>query len=485
MAYVLQNDDEDELNLQASQGGMVSGGQSNVVQGPSQGSRSGNFTSISKYLDANQGRIPGFAQGVADSVQAKGQEALNTQNQGLQDFTSKISQGTPVMNTELLSQAVSSPQDIIGDPSKVKAFQEQTNAAYSGPLSYQGSDEQIASQRAASEAIDYGKSFEDEASRIEALKAFQAPSRVTQGKAVLDASLLGVSGPQGISALQQYVTPQVSALEQYLGQGQTTVADTAQQRIAQAQQDVDGIRDAYQNAFFGPQGAISTIGQELEARSESALQAALQRDKAVIDQLAALSRAYSTLGEGGYSVTEELPQWAADAGMTQQSYESLVKSLTDYAGSGSNESYRLYEDVDRYGNKTGNYFLSKTEKHAPFIGWVSAPVTTPSLDINQFLTYTPEELLGALFTPEAVATEDERARLAALEQLLGTDIDYYSGTLSPAPQETSEFDINAALNLIDTRTRENLEIAQAFEDVLNRPITEGQLRDLYSRLQRI
>lgn len=482
MPYLIDEDEDEQYGGQVATGG---GGAPAVPP-----SKSGAFTPLSKYLEANAARIPEFGAKVAGKVEAGGQSALQKQQEASSAFGQKVLGGTPTFNEGLLSEAVSKPQDILKDQGKLEAFQGQRFAEYGGPQSYEGSNEAIQAKTAAEQAKAFGKSFEDESGRIEAVKSFQDPSRITQGKAVLDAALLGMTPQGGLSAIQSQIAPVTQNLTNYLDQSGKNIAEQQKAAIEAGGTAAQDIRGRVNEAFFGNQGVIPTLGQTLEQRAPESMRAAELRDRAVRDRLAFLANMYSdTGGLASVGTASSIggtgtPAWAVDAGFSPESYRQFIDALASYQASGQEGGQiYIYKDVDRYGNPTGEYFISESPgKHAPLIGATTTGIDAPRLDLPAYLSQAQDFEMQNLFTPEAVATEGERAKLAALEQLLDTDIGYYSGAALPAPVETSDYDIQGALDLITGQTRTNLDRAAAIRALFDQHVTAEELADLGIRV---
>jgi len=110
------------------------------------------FATIQDYLGANKTQAEDLGQKVSGSLaNTYGQEtgAIDTSAKNAQNA---IKAGTVNFDQGLVNEAVNTPTSVANNPDKLSAFQKQWNASYSGPSSFETSDQYNTASAAANEA---------------------------------------------------------------------------------------------------------------------------------------------------------------------------------------------------------------------------------------------------------------------------------------------------------------------------------------------
>lgn len=136
MAFAFNFEDE-EQNQDQGQAPQKLGPESTVITGeegkpgaaPEQGS--GQYTNLQSYL--NQSGNQQFGQEFANKVGEGVTQAEQTQSQTADQFKKAADQSTVTRNDQLINEAASTPESIVGDQAKKNQFLQMRDAQYKGP----------------------------------------------------------------------------------------------------------------------------------------------------------------------------------------------------------------------------------------------------------------------------------------------------------------------------------------------------------------
>lgn len=170
MAFVSNMDNDEQKN--PAQGAVPPSGGAGVQLAPSGGVGStgaspqpgqpgagGQFATLDKYLNANQGQAEPLANKITQGI---GQQynALDTQNNATISGINKQVQNAPgytASNPDVLAQEAANPVAFAGDQGNIKQFQGLLNNSYGGPLTAESTADYTKQQNAVNNAISQGK----------------------------------------------------------------------------------------------------------------------------------------------------------------------------------------------------------------------------------------------------------------------------------------------------------------------------------------
>lgn len=456
MAYLPNQGTTEEEDKQGVNAPMVSSESGTVESGGGgwpgqpQPTRSGNFTNLQTYVRQNQAQAPALGQKVAQNIAQRGTEARGAISGAVQAFTQQVQSKTPTIDQTLLEKSLATPQSL--SPEEQARFQSQRFATYGGPMQLQDISEYGQVPSKVQSAEQYGNLLGSEAGRQQLVGDLYGGRTRGPGMLALDAYLLQRT-PEALSAAQQAQSGLGS-----LQSEKTAAEEAARAQAAQAGEAAKGIQNQYQEAFFGPQGAIAQTGEELTQRAQQQYESALAAQQRARTGLETLTDPYVSIPGERRPVTATpsgaLPSWAAALGLDDAGFNQLINELQDYSRFDYGGVDTRYYDTELpsampvlRGDIRPGYFDQFREIRPDSVSTYIAP----ELRLGQFAQYQTPEELQAGFTPESVASETERARLAALENLLGTDIGYFSGATGAAPTTSGTFDLASALEMIRER----------------------------------
>jgi len=116
------------------------GGESAIVQGaqepaqPGQGTKSGSFTNLQSYLDANESSK--FGKQLAGQVEGDSDYASNVQNKADQEFKSRADSSAVGLNQNIISRLNSDPVSLAKDNAAKSEFYKMRDARYQGPKNF-------------------------------------------------------------------------------------------------------------------------------------------------------------------------------------------------------------------------------------------------------------------------------------------------------------------------------------------------------------
>lgn len=449
-------------------GGSVSsggtGGPSQALKAPS---KSGIYTPLQKYVTANQGQAGAVGEKIAGNISQKTASARSALEGASQAFETQRKSRTPTIDQTIIDNFwnQAGQTDAQGNPLMTQqgkdAFFGQYNADYTGPKSYDDLAEANAATQQAGQARNYADLGSSEYGRQQLVGDLYGSRAKGPGMLALDAYLLRKSGLEPIKAAQSEAGQLGGVQEGFRAQAAQNAAQSAQQAADVKAQTRKAIQDR-----------IAGFGTELGARAEGLrgtavgkAQAARQRlediQKGTLVRMGdAIMRSAPTIqtgtsggaGFGGAPVSGEaplvVPPWAAELGLDAAGYARLANLLEDYS------SYDTPKGEDPLVGMRRIRLENTPNAYAyfPVAGGESSAAPfyfAPALDLSQYAQFTDPELIAASYTPETVATDQERARLAALEQLLGQDIGYYSGTGGQPITSAGTFDLDTAASNIN------------------------------------
>ena len=407
MAYVRPLEEEEDeaqpgeqIQVAEQPGGPVSGGtvpsQANAPMQQTQASKG--YTDVRSYLDANRPQASQMADVYAGRIGEEGTK-IKGKAEGIQkQFGEQVQAGSINQPQAAIDRTI---QGATSNPASWNQLQENKDAwnkiyggQYTGPQGLSDVQGFRDIQGQAEEASKYGESLQTEAGRKGMFTRYG--ERPTAGNVALDQMLLSQT-PEAMGKISA-AGQQVGSLGQYL----KGLESPASEQAAAAKARTEA---AAKQAETSLQGAISGLGTGLDERV-SGLQGSGQKE---IDALREMINNRGRMAQG-------MPGFET-AGIDPQQWEDMKALENQYIS----EQTRLGEG---YQSMPGNQAFDLS-------GY-----------INQGMT--PE----AAYNRGNVATEDEYAREAALEELAGYDIPMLwesdRAKAGTAPQSLAQFDANKA-----------------------------------------
>lgn len=416
-----QDDEKDQESAQPAQPvvtlrGTGSSGQGLANQGPNTGASltstaqptnqnrsSGTFTNLNRYLEANRAGAANIGNRVATEVGNQASQATKDINQSGADFGRRVQEGTNQFNEGLVNEATTDATNFINDPNKVSQLQKQKSGQFGGPTSFSDSTEVQKALAAKQKAEEAAQLTGTVGGRQELIRSTNKANPYSQG---------------GLSLNQFLVQNNQGALGQVLDS-------------AKASKGLGGQLDATQT---GADAAVKT-GQEIS--NKTGLQTNQKLTGAVGDFR-------NKLGQKATQLSQE--EQAQQAAITQAfgggtAENPQARTLTRNAFTSAGNAAQFPDVSDEILAKVG---LSR-DQYNQLQQLNSEVVGSGRAGINplDFVQNTQGQ-----YTEGGVASAQEQAYLAALQQLAGTNQQLNSGGFAG----NSRFDLQSALNALLSQT---------------------------------
>lgn len=317
------------------------------------------FADIQRYIQTNRPQATQMAGKIGEYVQRRAQQDVGqAREQALAGFKSAISQASAPSVISPIRQAVeTNVAQAASTPQGVEQIRSAMTQRFAGPATLSG--EQLGSIRSAvAQATERAKLAGQEQGRKELIKTVVPGGRYTSGMAAFDAMLL----QQSPEARQALLNIAQSVPAQYAG-----VEEAAKQETAQL-----GTKAAQEH-----EAARQQLSQRVQSMLEQ--QRALQRSAELSkeQELIARASALKPLLESPETIYQMTPEQRASIGMSEQQYQDLL-NLADRA-------------------KTFG----------------------AGLNFRDLYSVLPEESIRSAVKSGALGSPEQRAKLAALENILG------------------------------------------------------------------
>lgn len=298
MAYVPTIDDPNspqQLQGQINPSTSFGGGNRSVLGSP-QGSTSVPASTqappvqdLNAYLKANAPQAVQQGQNIANNLNQVAGKVTGDINSAQQDLSGQIQQSNVTPNSDLVGRAAANPSGFVQNPNDVTAFQQQYNANYSGPTSFESTPYSQTLQNEVTNA--QGQAPDITQPQGLAQLARGQEKNPTTGMSNLDALLLQ-ENPDAVKPIAGAI-PQFAKLSDYLTGAQSSTDQAIQQAILNDQNARAGVQNTFltgdnavvpawekdlQNEFSQAQGSVNStnniIGQNITAANpiEQALQ---------------------------------------------------------------------------------------------------------------------------------------------------------------------------------------------------------------------
>ena len=300
MAYLPnQNQDENELDepkMLGPQGGVIGsvagtqGNPSASTSAPNAGG--GSFTDISKYLSQNKEQAAGLTQKVSQSVANQGQQAKSALKSQQDEFDQKVADNTVRANQDLVTEAVSNPNQVVQDQAKKAEFIKMRDANYQGPQNLTETENYSTNFGTINKGQNAIQALNTESGRQGLVSNIGNSARKNMGTSSLD-NLLVQADPNSKNVISQTKNA-YSDLDQRLQAAQEASLSRAQEAKAQTEQAKKISNEALMGTD-GQGGAIQNLTNDIDKRYQdytkdlSLVQNDISRD---------LSDLYSTSNDG-------------------------------------------------------------------------------------------------------------------------------------------------------------------------------------------
>ena len=327
---------------------------------------------LQAYLAANAPQSVQMGQNIAGNLNTQVGQVTGDINAAQSDVNAQVNASNVAPNPDLINQAASNPAEFVKDPNNVTAFQGQANATYAGPSSFESTpyDQTLTTEitNAQQNAPDINKP-----GGLEQLVRGQE-TNPTVGMQNLDTLLLQ-QNPEAMAPIQGAL-PQFGNLTNYLQNVRTGTNADIQKAISNNQ----AVKSNVASKFTGEGGVVPTWENSLQnSLTEAGKNRATQGN-----EINDLTKAINANDLSGLS-----PAQLTKLGITPQ-------EVSDY----QQQIYQIKNTLNP------NYVAPNLSNY-----------------------YTPGQISPIAPSLANVATSEDYAKNAALEQLLGTG---YSPYLSDA-----------------------------------------------------
>lgn len=378
------------------------------------------YTDVGSYLDANQAGAQKMGNDVAGNLTNKFNQTKTGAQKSANDLINEVNQGYTAENAGLVQDVANDPYAAANDPNKLAAYQQQLNSTYTGPNDWADYGTQ---QGKVNEAAQYGSLAGTPGGYNVYAQELEGPM-ASQGVNQLDTLLL--RGNQDSAGAIKAAADPYSSLGSFLDQQRTAATGAIDTGRAAAKTTADNAL----NAFTGEQGALTGLNRSINART------AADQSRIRSEMEAALSGAQN-INQRGLNAGE-----LGALGINNDQYTTLYNAIQD-------------ANTEKY--MTGHNFGA----NAAGLGVG---------DLSGYLSLQdPSEAVNA----STVASKDDYAKMAAIQQLLGGKMPQemainplMADQAGTAGTDYSQFDYQAALDDILNATKENRNTAQGQANTL-------------------
>ena len=214
-------------------------------------------------MTANAPQAAGMGQAIAQNISNQGQQVTGDINADQQAFDQQVQASNVAPNQDLINEAAANPYAFVQNPDNVAAFQQQENASYTGPTSFESSEYE---QPLTQEVSQFQQNTPNTNTQAGVLQlASSQEQNPTLGMENLDALLLGGS-PESTQAISAAEAPYAN-----LGNALTNAGTAEDANIAAAQANDAAAPAAVQSAFLtGPNAVVPAWEQALQNEEATA-----------------------------------------------------------------------------------------------------------------------------------------------------------------------------------------------------------------------
>lgn len=217
---------------------------------------------LQAYLTANAPQSVQMGQNIAGNLNETAGRVTGDINAAQQDLSNQVQAQTVAPNPDLIQRAGANPTEFVGAPANVTAFQQQENANYGGPASFESTAYEPALTTEVQNAVQQAPDV-TQPSGVAQLARGQETNPTT-GMSNLDALLLE-ENPEAMAPIQGAI-PQFGQLEGQLTGAAGSTDKAIQDAVATDAADRAGVQNTFLN---GPNAVVPTfqgnVNKELTA----------------------------------------------------------------------------------------------------------------------------------------------------------------------------------------------------------------------------
>lgn len=397
-----------------SEAGSPAGAGSSPVKQDAAAQNQSGYTDVGAYLNANKAGAEKMGGQVAQNLTNRYDQTKAGVTQSANDLINQVNQGYTKENSGLVKSVAADPYAAANNPDQLSQFQAQLNSSYGGPTEWGDYGTQLGK---VNEATQYGNLYKTKGGANVLAQELEGPL-ASQGVNQLDSLLLRGS-PEAATAIKSASDP-FNALSSFLDQQKAGATEA----IAGGKQAAQTTAQSALNAFTGQGGALTNLNASVQQKAADALARAQEQSALAASGATDLSDERMTQDE-----------WKA-LGLTDEQAGTLMNALIE-------------------GNK-GQYMTGRN------FGAEAA-----GLGITDLSGYLSQQDPTAAINPGTVASQEDYAKMAAIQQLLGGKMPQdmalnpqMANLAGTAPASFNAFDYEAALNDILNATAANRQSAQ-------------------------
>ena len=244
MPYLPYNFDEEQKKQQGQNAQPNISGASNVVsQGaqnvaaPKPVQRSGSWTNLNSYLDANKDNAQSMGNTISNNINDAGSQVRTGIQNSTNDFNQQVDKGTINNLTgaksdsdSIVKQARTAAQDSQIADEQLKRFKEVSNASYAGPNTLDASQYYSDTQSKLNKAKEYQTNAQSDEGRFNLLQEMFSKPNYSQGQKNFDNLL--ISGNESAKTGIKTAADGLNDLQGSFDKANTDASDLAKQRLA-------------------------------------------------------------------------------------------------------------------------------------------------------------------------------------------------------------------------------------------------------------
>ena len=366
MPFIYNNEDEQKKNQGQNGSTNISGPQSVInqpaqsVSAPKPVQRSGSWTNLNAYLDANKEQATSMGSTIADKISNQGTTTRGNINSATEDFNLRVNDGT-IQGLDEANQDVNS---IVGkartsnstsqiNDDDVNRFKTIATAAYSGPNSLSESDRYQDAQKSFDKAQQYKQDAYSDAGRYNLLQETYNRPTYSQGQKSLDNLFI-----QGNQQAKTNIKNSADSLADLQGMWSTANQDAAT-LSSQRASDINAARKYAQD----------TLSSNRNARSSEVDAGLSDIQSKWSDEYDAMNQVLDGYGTGDLEVTQDQYNKLGLLGANGQQIFNLLNGVPastylDLAGYDENkviskDQFAQLAALDRLANQYGGVSSSR------------------------------------------------------------------------------------------------------------------------------
>ena len=383
------------------------------------------YTDVTSYLNANQQGGQQLGTQVAANLTTGYNNVQNDINNSANTAIGSINSGYIPENTQLIQQVAANPTAAVADPNQLSGYEAQLNDTYTGPTTWADTTDangntiggygtlqgEVATAQQNADLQNPGTANV----LTQQVEQQLNPGQTSQGINALDTLLL-TGNPNAVNTVNAAAAPYAN-LTDYLNNQNTTIGTDVTNAQAAAAQTA---QDAF-NAVGGPNGTVNTLNNTINSTASSDLTAAQAEQQALTNAFAA-NYAADTSEAGNAPVTGSA---GALANQLATGAQTNLNTLTPA------EISELGLTQDQYNSLLAAQNQAATAQfvNSPWQGNGDAWTQTQAVNLGQYLDGTAPTTSN--INAGSVATPQQYAEMAAINQLLGTQAPTQTEAINP------------------------------------------------------